>query len=139
VTIGSIDTPSSARSVSIAGNVALVSDYNSGLQAIDVSDPAHPALLGFWNTPSRAYGAGVVGSLAFVAGYEAGLQVVDISDCNQGPCPADCDLSSDLSLFDFLCFVNLFNANDPAADCEVNGVLDLFDFLCFVNTFNAGC
>jgi hypothetical protein len=44
-----------------------------------------------------------------------------------------------LDLFDFLEFVNLFNASDPAADCDGNGVFDLFDFLCFVNAFNAGC
>jgi hypothetical protein len=55
------------------------------------------------------------------------------------PCPADCDGSGDLSLFDFLCFVNLFNDADDAADCEDNGVFDLFDFLCFTNQFNEGC
>ena len=47
-----------------------------------------------------------------------------------------------LDLFDFLAFVNQFNAKDPAADCDPNGCdphLDLFDFLCFVNLFNAGC
>jgi hypothetical protein len=35
--------------------------------------------------------------------------------------------------------VNGFNAGDPAADCDGNDGLDLFDFLCFVNAFNAGC
>jgi hypothetical protein len=55
------------------------------------------------------------------------------------PCPADCDGSGDLSLFDFLCFVNLFNDGDDAADCEDNDVFDLFDFLCFTNQFNEGC
>jgi hypothetical protein len=44
-----------------------------------------------------------------------------------------------LDLFDFLAFVNAFNANDPAADCIPDGVFDLFDFLCFVNAFNEGC
>jgi hypothetical protein len=54
-------------------------------------------------------------------------------------CSADCDGSGGLDLFDLLCFVNAFNADDPAADCDGSGVLDLFDFLCFVNTFEEGC
>jgi hypothetical protein len=55
------------------------------------------------------------------------------------PCYADLDNSGDLTLFDFLTFINVFNAEDEAADCDVNGSLDLFDFLCFVNAFNTGC
>jgi hypothetical protein len=54
-------------------------------------------------------------------------------------CGPDCDGSGTLDLFDFLCFVNLFNAGDSTADCDQNQTLDLFDFLCFVNAFNAGC
>jgi hypothetical protein len=56
-----------------------------------------------------------------------------------GGCEADLDGNGELELFDFLTFVNLFNANDPAADCDPDGVFDLFDFLCFTNQFNAGC
>jgi hypothetical protein len=55
------------------------------------------------------------------------------------PCPPDCDQSGVLDLFDFLCFVNLFNAGDPGADCDGSGGLDLFDFLCFTNQFNQAC
>jgi hypothetical protein len=55
------------------------------------------------------------------------------------PCAPDCDGNALLDLFDFLCFVNTFNAEDPGADCTQDGVFDLFDFLCFVNQFNAGC
>jgi hypothetical protein len=51
----------------------------------------------------------------------------------------DCDGSGVLDLFDFLCFVNLFNAGAPGADCDGNHAADLFDFLCFVNAFNYGC
>jgi hypothetical protein len=54
-------------------------------------------------------------------------------------CYADLDGSGTLDLFDFLAFVNLYNAADPAADCTGDGAHDLFDFLCFVNAFNAGC
>ena len=54
-------------------------------------------------------------------------------------CYADFTGDGVLDLFDFLGFVNTFNASDPAADCVADGVFDLFDFLCFVNAFNAGC
>jgi hypothetical protein len=72
------------------------------------------------------------------------------SQCNQatielravpldGSCAADCAPDGTLDLFDFLCFVNTFNAGDLGADCDGTGSLDLFDFLCFTNAFNAGC
>jgi len=54
-------------------------------------------------------------------------------------CYADMQPDCALDLFDFLAFVNLFNAQDPVADCTHDGSFDLFDFLCFVNAFNQGC
>jgi hypothetical protein len=57
--------------------------------------------------------------------------------------PDECypDFTGDdlLDLFDFLAFVNAFNAGSDDADCIADGLFDLFDFLCFVNAFNAGC
>ena len=58
-----------------------------------------------------------------------------VDDC----CYPDYTDDGTLDLFDFLTFVNLFNASDPAVDCDASGSLDLFDFLCFTNAFNAGC
>jgi hypothetical protein len=55
------------------------------------------------------------------------------------PCYPDFDGSGQLDLFDFLAFVNLFNASAPEADCDQSETFDLFDFLCFTNAFNAGC
>jgi hypothetical protein len=55
------------------------------------------------------------------------------------PCPADCDASGGLDLFDFLCFVNRYNAGDSFGDCTDDGTFDFFDFVCFINLFNAGC
>jgi hypothetical protein len=52
---------------------------------------------------------------------------------------ADCDGDGELTFFDFLCYTNLFNAGDPYADCDNSGELDFFDFLCYTNLFNAGC
>jgi hypothetical protein len=68
-----------------------------------------------------------------------------------GPLGAEFDLSSagacypdftgegDLDLFDFLEYVNAFNAGEDRADCTGEGDLDFFDFLCFANAFNEGC
>src|SRR5690606_11879957 len=54
-------------------------------------------------------------------------------------CYADCDGSSALDFFDFLCFQNEFAAAAPYADCDDSGAHDFFDFLCFQNEFAAGC
>jgi hypothetical protein len=63
------------------------------------------------------------------------LRLADIEGCSA-------DLAETfgvLDLFDFLAFVNYFNAGDAIADRDHNGILDLFDFLLYVNEFNAGC
>ncbi len=67
--------------------------------------------------------------------YAIGIEVVPEGD----GCYSDCNLDGALDLFDFLCFVNAFNAGDDKADCTGDHDLSLFDFLCFVNSFNAGC
>ena len=54
-------------------------------------------------------------------------------------CYADWTGDGVLDLFDFLGYVNSFNAGEDAADCTGDAALDLFDFLCFVNAFNEGC
>lgn len=54
-------------------------------------------------------------------------------------CIADCDGDGVLDIFDFLCFLNLFDQGDPAADCDGDGQLDFLDFLCYLNAFDAGC
>jgi hypothetical protein len=65
------------------------------------------------------------------------VYIYDLSGC--APCPADCTADGALDLFDFLCFVNAFNNEDPSADCDQSDEFDLFDFLCFANAFNEGC
>jgi carboxypeptidase A1 len=54
------------------------------------------------------------------------------------PFDADWDHNCRYELFDFLAYVNDFNAGKKAADFNKDGSLDLFDFLAFVNAFNAG-
>lgn len=54
-------------------------------------------------------------------------------------CAADCDGSGGLDVFDFLCYTNLFNDQDPKADLDGDGEFTLFDFLAFQNLFVVGC
>jgi hypothetical protein len=63
---------------------------------------------------------------------------IDVTQDGQS-CYPDFTGDGALDLFDFLAYVNAFNAGDGPADCTADEKFDLFDFLCFVNAFNAGC
>ena len=54
-------------------------------------------------------------------------------------CAPDCERDGDLDVFDYLCFLGKFAAQDPYADCEGDGDWDVFDFLCFQSQYAAGC
>jgi len=47
---------------------------------VDVSDPAHPVEVGFYDTPGSAEGVAVLGDYVYVADGDAGLRIVDVSD-----------------------------------------------------------
>ncbi|MCA2706951.1 MAG: calx-beta domain protein [Microcystis sp. M038S2] len=64
----------------IVGNYAYVADLDSGLQIIDISNPAAPTFKGNYDTSGYAYGVQIVGNYAYVADYEGGLQILDVSD-----------------------------------------------------------
>ncbi|MGD1914626.1 MAG: FG-GAP-like repeat-containing protein [Phycisphaerales bacterium] len=76
------------------------------------------------------------GLIDFLVGAATGNRALIISGA---VCAADLDGDSDLTLFDFLEFQNLFDAEDPIADFDGDGTLTLFDFLAFQNAFDAGC
>jgi hypothetical protein len=78
--IGTCNTPNSARGVYVAGNYAYVADEGSGLQIIDISNPANPVTTGSVATPNSASDIYVSGNYAYVADYGSGLQVIDISN-----------------------------------------------------------
>jgi hypothetical protein len=46
---------------------------------VDVSSPANPTEVGFWDTPGYANDVAVAGGYAYVADYDGGLRVVDVS------------------------------------------------------------
>ena len=78
--MGSIDTPDLAADVAVSGNHTYVADYSSGLQIVDVSSPASPAIVGAVDTPGWAIGVAVSGGYAYVGDAASGLQVVDVSN-----------------------------------------------------------
>ncbi|MBL9031126.1 MAG: hypothetical protein JNM80_05405 [Phycisphaerae bacterium] len=61
------------------------------------------------------------------------------------PCYANCDGSTAppvANVADFICFQNLYAANDPRANCDGSTTpptLNVADFICFLNAFAAGC
>jgi hypothetical protein len=77
---GSVYTPDEARGVVVSGDYAYVCDRLSGLQVIDISDPAVPTIAGSYDTPGFAYDVAISGDYAYVADNHTGLQVIDISD-----------------------------------------------------------
>ena len=61
----------------MVGSLAYVADgYYSGLQIIDVSNPANPTWRGAYDTSGHAYGVSVVGRLIYVADWEDGLLIL---------------------------------------------------------------
>ncbi|HIK33875.1 MAG TPA: DUF4347 domain-containing protein [Oscillatoriales cyanobacterium M59_W2019_021] len=77
---GSYDTPHFSLGVNVVGNIAYVADYNSGLQIVDISNPATPTLLGSYDTPGQAWSTAIEGNLAYVADHDSGVHILDISN-----------------------------------------------------------
>jgi len=75
----SFDTPGNAKGVFKAGDFVYVSDYDMGLQILNVADPTLPTLVGTYNTPSSAWAVAVAGNYAYIADWANGLEIVDIS------------------------------------------------------------
>jgi hypothetical protein len=84
-------------------------------------------------------GRSVVASARFTLADGFDSYRIGLTTLGESACYADFTGDGALDLFDFLAFVNAFNAGEPGADCIADGAYDLFDFLCFVNQFNAGC
>lgn len=55
------------------------------------------------------------------------------------PCEADVNDDGFLDFFDYLDFVDAFEAGDAAADFNDDGFVDFFDYADFVAAFEAGC
>ncbi|MBI4651135.1 PKD domain-containing protein [Candidatus Desantisbacteria bacterium] len=76
----SVVTPGYACGAYVKGNYVYVADGSSGLQIIDISNPANPVIVGSVDTPRWAQGVYVSGNYAYVADEYSGLQIIDISN-----------------------------------------------------------
>jgi len=74
-------------------------------------------------------------SLVFSGSFYVGLAFAFES----ASCYPDCDGSTSLDVFDFLCFQDAFATMAPYADCDNSSTFDIFDFLCFQDEFITGC
>jgi hypothetical protein len=72
--------PAIVKDINVVGNVAYVSAGEAGMYLYNVTDPAIPRLMGYYNTPGTVYAVTTVGAYAYVADGEAGMGVYDISD-----------------------------------------------------------
>jgi len=77
---GGVDTPDFADGVAVSGTHAYVADWGSGLQVIDITNPASPQIVGSVDTPDYALGVAVSGTHAYVGDESSGLQVIDITN-----------------------------------------------------------
>jgi hypothetical protein len=104
-------------------------------------------LIGSVDTPGSPFGLDLstdgryvlVGSKAIHANETGNGGQVRLYEVETAGCYADFTGDGALDLFDFLAYVNAFNAAEDRADCTEDGAFDFFDFLCFTNAFNQGC
>lgn len=71
--------PCIVRGVAVAGNYAYVAGDYGGLRIINVSNPATPSEVSFYNTAGAALDVAIVGSYAYVAD-RSGLRIISVSD-----------------------------------------------------------
>jgi len=78
--IGHYDAPDTPEEIAIRGNYAYIADYGAGLRIVDISNPASPQEVGFYDTPGMfAWGVAVSGNYAYMADWD-GLRIIDISN-----------------------------------------------------------
>ncbi len=86
VLVGSAGTTSTAGALELRGHYLFITDRNTGFEIFDVSDPADPKIVGFYNHSSSILSNDITvnGQYAYLAGdYYMGLVVVDISDLSE--------------------------------------------------------
>lgn len=83
--------PDVIRDIAVDGDVAYVAAGSDGLRIVDVSNPATPIEVGFYDIPQIAQGVALAGNMAYVAAGSAGLWVIDVSDPTNPTEISDCD------------------------------------------------
>ena len=80
---GSVKTPGQAKSVAVSGSMALVTDFVSGLDVVDISSPGMPTVRESVFLDGLATDVVTSGSHAFAADRPTGFYVFDLS--KRGP------------------------------------------------------
>jgi hypothetical protein len=70
--------PARAEDVAVANGYVYLAAGTAGLRVVDVSEPAAPVEVGFYDTPGRADNLTVAGHYAYLA--DGDLRIVDVSD-----------------------------------------------------------
>lgn len=64
----------------VCDGIAYLAEGSDGLFLYDISDPEHPAEIGWCAVPGHAWDVIVSDGFAYVCAFEDGLQIVDVSD-----------------------------------------------------------
>ena len=78
--IGGYHQYGDAYDVFVVGNYVYLANGFGGLRIVDVSNPASPQEVGYYDTVDKAVGVYVSGSYAYVANYWDGLRIIDVSN-----------------------------------------------------------
>lgn len=65
--------PGGGDAVVLRDNLAYIADNHKGVRILDVSDPAHPVEVGFYDTPGWTFHLDVAGDYIYAADYGGGL------------------------------------------------------------------
>lgn len=77
--LSSLAIPGYANNVDVNGGFAYVAAGSTGLQVVNVSNPAAPVIVASLDTPGNANDVKVVGTTAYVADGFSGLRMIDVS------------------------------------------------------------
>jgi hypothetical protein len=69
--------------IEISGNTEIFIEQSTGLEFVDISNPANPVYLSVFQTPGSCYNISVGGNLAYVADGSVGISVINISNPSQ--------------------------------------------------------
>jgi hypothetical protein len=78
--VGSYETPGVATAVFVSGNYAYVAACSSGLQIINISDPANPVYSGSYHAATPITSICVSGDYAYTANADSGILILNISN-----------------------------------------------------------
>ncbi len=102
--------------------------------------PNPPSFAGFYGLSIATDGRhAIIGAPEDHAGGTSWPGAAYFFDLDCTTCAPDLDADGLLTIFDFLTFMNLFDAGDALADFDGDGELTLFDFLAYQTAFDAGC